>query len=210
MKMKAKLLISAVALGMALPLALPVVANAADADPAATADKSASVTVTGGDLSFGTDATSSGIEAPSFTFAASVSNKSQTLSPTNFTDTKNSATDKYAGSNLAVDDETGTGSGWNVTANLGAFTGTQSLGATLNMVTTTPKAGEAATSATTPLVAGGTPTPVFSAAKGNGMGTSTADFAKSTLDLPADAYAGTYTAALTYTLTSGPTDNPTA
>ncbi|MGQ4557993.1 WxL domain-containing protein [Levilactobacillus hammesii] len=211
MKMKAKLLISAVALGMALPGAFPVIANAADT-PAATADKSASVTVKGGDLSFGTDTASGGIEAPSFDFSANVSNKSQTLSPTNFADTKNADTDKYADSNLAVDDETGTGSGWNVTAKLGTFTGaknkTQSLGATLNMKTTTPQAGVAAgtDATTTDLVAGSTSaTPVFSAASGKGMGTATADFAKSTLTLPTAAYADSYTADLTYELTAGPT-----
>jgi len=210
MKMKAKLLISAVALGMALPLALPVVANAADADPAATADKSASVTVTGGDLSFGTDANSGGIEAPSFQFAGKVSSTSQTLTNPTFGDVKNTS-DKYASSNLAVDDETGTGNGWDVTAKLGTFTGVknkaQSLGATLNMVTTTPQAGEEATTATsTPLVAGSTSaTKVFSAASTKGMGTATADFAKSTLTLPTAAYADSYTADLTYELTAGPT-----
>lgn len=210
--MKAKLLISAVVLGMALPGVMPVVANAADTDPAATANKSASVEVTGGNLSFATDKTSSGIEAPSFQFKADVSSDSQTLKTTGYTDTKDT-TDKYADSKLGVDDETGTGAGWHVTAQLGAFTGAKNTkqgltGATLNMKTTTPQAGEtaAADATTTDLVAGSdSATTIFNAEAGKGMGTAETDFAGSTLTLPTAAYADTYTADLTYNLTAGPT-----
>lgn len=65
MKIKSGLLTSAVVLGMALPLALPVVANAADTDT--EADKSASVTVMGGSLQIAKNAAGSQ-EAPSFNF----------------------------------------------------------------------------------------------------------------------------------------------
>lgn len=110
---------------------------------------------------------------------------------------------------MTVDDNTGSGAGWHVTAQLGDFSdGSHSLsGATLHMIPTGTKtdSGTAATADSVDLKAGDTAaTTVFDAAKDAGMGTSTTSLAGSTLDIPAASYAGTYTANLTYTLTAGP------
>lgn len=214
MKIKSGLLTSAVVLGMALPLALPVVANAADGSTDATsssavtsADKSASVEVTGGNLTFTRD-DSGNVEAPSFQFtgAKASADEQKGLTSKTFANEKDT-TDTYAGSQLAVDDNTGTGAGWTVTAKLGEFENSDSThslkSAVLHM---TPKEA-AATDMTAggDLTAGADAVSVFTAAKGAGLGNSTTDFAGSTLDLPSAEYAGHYVATLTYSLTSGPT-----
>ena len=217
MKIKSGLLTSAVVLGMVLPLTLPVVANAADTDT--EADKSASVTVTGGSLQIAKDTNGNQV-APSFNFtkdkdgnAIKVSTAAQ-KGLTADTFTNKDTTDKYTGSDLTVDDNTGTGAGWHVTAQLGAFSdGSHSLsGATLHLIPTGTKTdnGTAATATSTDLTAGdAATTTVFNAAENAGMGTSTTSLAGSTLDIPAASYAGTYTANLTYTLTSGPDSTST-
>jgi len=133
MKMNFKLLTSAIVLGMAIPAALPLVANAADT-PADNA-KSATVTVTGGTLTI-TKNGDSKQEAPSFQFEkANVSTEAQTGLKTNGYQNTD-ATDTYIGSNLSVDDDTGTGNGWHVTAQLGDFSDGAShslAGAALNV-----------------------------------------------------------------------------
>lgn len=224
MKIKSGLLTSAVVLGMALPLALPVVANAADT-AATSAAKSASVTVNPGELTItktGTDDVDQ--MAPSFKFGdASVSTKTQTVSPLSESDGgfKNviNSDDSYSGSKLSVDDNSGTGGGWHVTAQLaalsdGATTNSHDLaGAVLHMVgsgATSDDSTKAATAPKADLSAGGDAATIFNAKAGNGMGNSTADFSGSSLTLPTATIKGTYTAALTYTLTSGPDDNVTA
>lgn len=217
MKIKSGLLTSAIVLGMVAPLALPVVANAADTTPAATADKSASVDVSAGALAITKD-DSGNLEAPSFQFTgAKASTAAQNgLKAATFANEKGT-TDKYAGSELAVDDNTGSGAGWHVTAKLGSFSDTAShslSGATLHMnpaSTASDDTDAAATASTTDLTAGASAASVvFSAAAGKGLGHSSTDFAGATLDLPSAEYAGHYVADLTYTLTSGPSDNPTA
>lgn len=220
MKIKSGLLTSAVVLGMALPLALPVVANAADGSTDATsssavtsAEKSASVEVTGGNLTFTRD-DSGNVEAPSFQFTeAKASADAQSVKATGNqhenADGTNAA-DTYTGSQLSVDDNTGTGAGWTVTAKLGKFENSDSThsldGAILHMVASNPT--NDATTPTANLTAGAAAaTPVFTADKGAGLGNSTTDFSGATLDLPAASaeYAGHYVATLTYSLTSGPT-----
>lgn len=215
--MKAKLLISAVVLGIALPLALPVGANAADT-PADTANKSASVDVSAGDLTItktGTDGADR--MAPSFLFGSVSANGQKGIKATGF-DNKVNTDDTYKNSVLSVDDNSGSGAGWHVTAKLGAFStgttdGSHTIdGASLNMIPTATKSASTkqAEAPSTTLEAGGDDVVVFNAEVGAGLGTSTTDFKGSTLDLPAVEYTGTYTAPLTYTLTSGPQSNPTA
>lgn len=211
--MKTGLLASAVVLGMAL--ALPMGASAADTDSssaATEADKSASVEVTHGELVIATDTQSGQLEAPSFQFGAKVSNVAQTgLKPTGYqkenTDGLDAA-DTYQGKKLGVDDETGSGAGWNVTAKLGAFTSTDTAKRTLDgTVLHIPSTAlsDTTTTDTADLTAGATAgTVVYSAAAGKGMGSSEVDLSGATLDLPANTYAGHYVADLTYTLTSGP------
>ncbi|UIF28519.1 WxL domain-containing protein [Levilactobacillus brevis] len=223
MKIKSGLLTSAIVLGMVAPLTLPVVANAADGSTDATsssavtsAEKSASVEVTGGNLTFTKNADD--VEAPSFQFTgAKASTAAQNgLKSATFAN-ENDKTDNYAGSELAVDDNTGSGAGWHVTAKLGNFSDTAShslSGAILHMNPTSTASDDkdaAATASTTDLTAGASAASVvFSAAAGKGLGHSSTDFAGATLDLPSPEYAGHYVADLTYTLTSGPADNPTA
>lgn len=205
MKMNFKLLTSAIVLGMAIPAALPLVANAADT-PADNA-KSATVTVTGGTLTI-TKNGDSKQEAPSFQFEkANVSTEAQTGLKTNGYQNTD-ATDTYIGSNLSVDDDTGTGNGWHVTAQLGDFSDGAShslAGAALNVNSASGSYSATPTATSVTVTAGGDPETVFSAAKGEGMGTATTDLSGTTLDLPTATYAGDYTAPLTYTLTSGPT-----
>lgn len=205
MKMNFKLLTSAVVLGMAIPAALPLVANAADT-PADTASKSATVEVTGGNLTFTKDENSKQ-EAPSFQFKANVSTAAQTgLKATGYQNTD--ATDTYTGTNLSVDDDTGTGNGWHVTAQLGDFSDGAShslAGAALNVNSASGSIADTTTATSATLTSGGAAATVFNAAAGKGMGTAATDLSGTTLDLPTAAYAGNYSAALTYTLTSGPT-----
>ncbi|WP_164504789.1 WxL domain-containing protein [Levilactobacillus huananensis] len=217
MNMKAKLLISAVVLGMGLPLALPAVANAAEGDTASSdsaatsATKSAQVKVDAGLLTLSKDG-SGNLMAPSFVFGdAKVSTKDQgSLKATGFSNTKN-ASDTYTGSTLSVDDNSGAGKGWDVTATLSDFSDGASHtldGANMTMTASGIESDTKDTLPTAPkttLTAGGAAAPVFSAAVGSGMGNSKADFAGTTLDLPTADYAGTYTADLTYTLAAGPT-----
>lgn len=199
-----------------MALALPMGASAADTDSssaATSATKSANVTVTGGSLEIAKD-TNGMLEAPSFAFQANVSATAQDgLTTKDYTNTDASDTYKY--SKLYVDDNTGTGNGWHVTAQLGAFSDGAShdlSGAELHVISTGTKSdgGTAATAPTADLIAGAdAASVVFNAVKGGGLGTSTTDLGGSTLDIPSANYKGTYTAALTYTLTSGP-DSTTA
>ncbi|WP_245155334.1 WxL domain-containing protein [Levilactobacillus yiduensis] len=208
MKMKTGLLASAVVLGMAL--ALPMGASAADTDSGDSATKSASVDVTAGSLLFTKDG---GMQmAPSFQFKANVGDTNGTKNGNQTVDTSNKATsDTYTGTDLGVDDETGSGDGWQVTAELGEFKSTdgsdKTLGATLTMPATTVGS---TTSTPKELTAGGAGQVVFQTDTDHtGMGESTADLSGTTLALPTNAYAGTYVATLKYTLTSGP-DSTTA
>ena len=199
MKIKSGLLTSAVVLGMALPLALPVVANAADGSTDATsssavtgAEKSASVEVTGGNLTFTQD-DSGNVEAPSFQFtgakaSADAQNGLKAAGNQHENADGTNATDAYTGSQLAVDDNTGTGAGWTVTAKLGKFENSDSThsldGAILHMVASNPTNGATTPTAKADLTAGATAdTPVLTAAKGAGLGNSTTDFSDATLDL---------------------------
>lgn len=206
MSMKSKVLLSVAVLGLALPLGLPVSVSADTTADSASTTKSASVDVTGGSLAFTKDSNGSQ-EAPSFNFGAKVSANSQSgIAATGYDNTKDT-TDKYAGSELSVDDESGTGNGWQVTAKLGAFSDSAShnlTGAVLHMKSDTSEA-TGVTIPTADLTAGDAAQPIFTAAKDAGLGTSTADYKGTTLDIPSAEYAGTYTADLTYTLTSGPT-----
>lgn len=216
MNMKAKLLISAVVLGMGLPLALPAVANAAEGDTASSdsaatsATKSAQVKVDAGLLTLSKDS-SGNLMAPSFVFNdAKVSAVAQDgLTASGFTNTNSS--DGYKDSVLSVDDNSGAGQGWKVSATLGAFSDGASHtldGANMTMTASGIESDTKDTLPTAPkttLTAGGDAVPVFSAAVGSGMGNSKADFKGTTLNLPTANYKGTYTAALTYTLAAGPT-----
>lgn len=208
--MKTGLLASAVVLGMAL--ALPMGASAADTDSssassaATEADKSASVTVSPGNLQIATDGGM--LKAPSFQFTANVGGAAGTKDGNQTVDKSGNATsDTYTGTDLGVDDETGSGDGWQVTAELGKFISKDDSDKTLGATLTIPATTVGSTTTTDKeLTAGGTGQVVFQTDTDHtGMGESTADLSGTTLALPTNAYAGTYVASLKYTLTSGPT-----
>lgn len=207
---------------MVLPLALSTGASAADTDTTSSSDsaatsatKSARVDVTAGVLTITKTGTNDADQmAPSFQFSnANVSTKSQTVSPMADGGFKNvnNAADSYDGSVLSVDDNSGSGAGWHVTAQLAAFSDGANhdlSGAVLHMASADTKSDDTDKAATAPnadLKAGGDAATVFNATAGDGLGNSTADFKDATLTLPQAEYAGNYTADLTYQLTSGPT-----
>ena len=130
----------------------------------------------------------------------------------------------------SVNDTTGSGAGWNVTVSATTFTtGSKTLAnsgtlaftgsATNHTVTTAPDAACATGTCTAPTntttypvgntTAASSPTPVkiFDTSANSGMGTILVGYnnpAGRWLNVPANAYAGTYTPTITWQLTSAP------
>ena len=171
-----------------------------------SADRTAEVTVNPGKLEFQTKDGSA--VTPSFNFeSAKVTDQTQSeLKPTGST-TDTSYT-------LGVSNFLGDGSAWQVNAQLSDFDdkhGHNLEGARLYLkgekINSKGKPLSTAPSAT--LTAGG-PSAVFLDAKTDEvMGQVTDSLANTTLELPNVDYAGTYTAKLTYTLTTGPQETQT-
>ncbi|KRK94602.1 WxL domain-containing protein [Levilactobacillus acidifarinae] len=167
------------------------------AHAAATANQTASVEVDKGQLVF--QSKDGKAQTPSFTFNnPKVSAASQTVGLNS-----NNAT------TLGISNQLGTGEPWYVSAQLGTFTSTDSNKrtleeATLNFAPDSTTGSDPVKLSSTNLIAGGSAAPLLSAAKDTGMGDVATSLAKTTLTLPKVTYAGTYTAQLTYTLTTGP------
>ncbi|KRL15623.1 hypothetical protein FD38_GL000626 [Levilactobacillus zymae DSM 19395] len=210
MTLKATLALATLALGL-LPttgMVAHAAAGAADTtqDTASqTAERQATVDVQPGDLKF---QTKDGLAVtPSFNFeSAKVTDQAQPeLKPTGSTiDTS------YT---LGVSNFLG-GAAWQVSAQLGAFDdkhGHNLKGAFLHLkgeeVNSKGKPLSAAPSAN--LTAGGPSAVFLDARTDEAMGKVTDSLANTTLELPNVDYAGTYTAKLTYTLTTGPQEAQT-
>lgn len=139
----------------------------------------------------------------------------------NFSSVTLDGTDQTTTATLPIDvgDNTGSGSGWNVTLTTTQFTTggdtPESLPTTATTVSSVPEEscdeGATCTLATNdvsypydvPAGSSATATEVFDAAANSGMGdqTVTPEF---TLAVPANTYAGTYTSTWTFSLTTGP------
>lgn len=121
-------------------------------------------------------------------------------------------------STVAVSDATGSGTGWNISAVGTQFTtGTHALGASGTSTTATSASvgcdsGVTCTTATSTVTISaqspyslptGTATKIFNASTDTGMGNQTVTFNWS-LNVPGNAYAGTYHSTWTFTLGSAP------
>lgn len=119
---------------------------------------------------------------------------------------------------FTVDDATGSGAGWNLTATSTTFTdaGGQTLPATAAAVGATPAVGcDVGSTCVVPTLSGAYPytlpagsaapaaTKLVSAGAGSGMGAAVVS-PTFTLSVPANTYAGTYTSTWTISLVSGP------
>jgi hypothetical protein len=112
---------------------------------------------------------------------------------------------------VGVNDPTGTGNGWKLLATIGALTDATNdtipaanhvlTGATVS--NTTGNAPPVNTLVTYPQAIPTTSASIFSANAGTGKGKSTETFATK-LTVPADAAAGSYSALMTVTISSGP------
>lgn len=206
MTLKATLALATLALGL-LPttgMVAHAAAGAADTtqNTVASADRTAQVTVNPGELKFQTDKGKSEAIAPSFTFkTAKVSNGAQT-----------GLTADAADNSLGISNMLG-GSPWQINVHLGEFTGQNNKdhklsGAVLNLTPQISKADLNATPASVKSItvtSGNDAVPLLVAAEDQDMGNVTTSLAGTTLNLPNAAnYAETYTAKLTYTLTTGP------
>lgn len=216
MSLKSALFSSAMIAGTVLSTVAPMAVSAETALPQ-TANKSADITIVGGDLTITPNGDKGDLMAPSFNFEdAKVSTSAQNgIKAKTFNNVLNTA-DTYKGSVLSVTDDRGNGEGWNVTAKLGEFKadkGHTLKAAKMNMkgaaeFSTTVKDGKKAVMNSGALAAGGDAVVIGNAAKDSGMGVNEVDLKGSTLDLPTAEYAGHYVAALDYVLTSGPHANP--
>ncbi|HBF74392.1 MAG TPA: hypothetical protein DDW71_03940 [Lactobacillus sp.] len=184
-------------------LAAPVVGHADTKNSTATVNVTPSPT---GDGTLSLD------QVPNFTFGAGITTAGKTLNGT-------------ANQDLIVDDETGTASGWTVTANLGSFSVAGSNDTTTNafpssyMAVKTPNASPAGTKvgdapdssdATATLNVDGAADNIITAKSGQGVGKwdmAFSDIALHVLSVPMAK--ASYNANITWTLTSGPTSSTT-
>lgn len=173
-------------LGLAAALAVGAVMPALAAD--ATLDGTASLT--GGDLTV--------VTGGEVTFTGNLTGSSTTL--------------PSAGNpSVTITDATGTGAGWTLSASADPFTNTENAHTlpadALTMLASNVSAVAGSTAglpATTQEVGlTGTPSVVLTADPDTGMGTFQIEPAF-TLDIPANAYAGTYTSTVTFTLAATP------
>lgn len=116
---------------------------------------------------------------------------------------------------IVVDDNTGSGAGWDLTISLDTFTnGSHTLATGTTRISSQPSASCNSGTCTNPTVSGvsyplvltadgSTTSKFFNAAANTGMGnfTITPSF---TVTIPANAYAGTYSSTFTISITSGP------
>lgn len=184
---------------------VPTVAHAADATPTtSTATINVVKSSETGDLKL--------VSVPSFTFSKSLDSANTQL------------TDNNVSPNLEVDDETHTASGWNVTAQLGQFTDSDgkdvsdgngwSMGLTPDTPAFTAKTTQTAQVGGNPSVIGQTLAPgkaaatVETADSGAGLGDWQTHMSSAKLNITSlPAKVATYTATITWTLSSGPTSD---
>ncbi|QMU07682.1 WxL domain-containing protein [Levilactobacillus suantsaii] len=116
-----------------------------------------------------------------------------------------------AGTQLAIENFLGTGEPWHLSVRLGAFKNLEHPniavdGAKLHLNPSSPTSQSTypAVAYSPELKAGGDAAVILRGKKDGGMGRTQLDLANTQLDWPAVRYAGSYTADLTYTLTTGP------
>ncbi len=154
----------------------------------------------------------SGVGAATSTATLTAGTLSITAAPANFsypstalTGSVINLTSSFA---VSVNDATGSKAGWNLQATIGALTNAASdtIPAANHTITGVTISGVTGTGPTNGIALGPIPTTaakIFNAAANTGKGQSTETFATQ-LAVPADAAIGTYTAALTVTVVSGP------